>query len=154
MNQEYVTIKDEAEIKAENKKIKIIGSLSEVMHNLLNEIYHNPGETIRKKTMTTFESLDPDFIDVPGNDIVDTIVGNINDNYRDTVILATTTDQIDQHFIDKAKEQLETINDVHLVTASKPETDTLTLQKEQDVLMSLENLVLENHGRVYRVILA
>lgn len=148
---EYITIQDEAELKAGNKKIKIIGSLSEVMHNLLNEVYHDKESSIAKRQVSTFEEYDTDGID--HDDLITIMKKNIDKTDKDTVIYALKPSDMDFEFIQKLNTSISLGKDVHLVTDNTVSRESIDAMNHcQQKRTAFEDYVLKKGGYVYRIV--
>lgn len=145
MSTEYMSIKDKGLARVEGKDVRIVGSLSDTFCQLLNEAFHNKEESKNKREFVSFESN--------SQSIIDTIYDSISSEDSDIVYI-TTPSEIDEVLTNNIKEDLSSKKGLHLITALTNNDNTLEEEKEElENIVQLESYVLENKGRVYRIVL-
>lgn len=145
MSTEYMSVKDKGLARVEGKNVRIVGSLSDTFCQLLNEAFHNKEESKNKREFVSFESN--------SQSIIDTIYNSISSEDSDIVYI-TTPSEIDEVLTNNIKEDLSSKKGLHLITALTNNDNTLEEEKEElENIVQLESYVLENKGRVYRIVL-
>lgn len=145
MSTEYMSIKDKGLARVEGKDVRIVGSLSDTFCQLLNEAFSNKEESKNKREFVSFESN--------SQSIIDTIYNSISSEDSDIVYI-TTPSEIDEVLTNNIKEDLSSKKGLHLITALTNNDNTLEEEKEElENIVQLESYVLENKGRVYRIVL-
>lgn len=139
--QELTDLAKEAEVVCKDKKVRIIGSLSEAVAQLLDEVYHNKPDMDFKRTILSQES---------NPSTVNTLVAITEgvENTTDSIIATSADSLLDEHLLSRSREILDTESNVILLTANNTDVYVNSdLEKKRD---SLEAYAL-SRGRGHRV---
>nr|DAO99247.1 MAG TPA: hypothetical protein [Caudoviricetes sp.] len=147
---EYVSMYDQALAQLGERKIKIVGSLSETIAGLLNDVYHDRSEAIAKRTSFTTESEDTVGIDVPDEDIARRIVSDILEKDQDATIHVVKDEEVSLDTFDHLKEDaIMNGENLYLITIDSDSKNDLPLNQE-GIRVTMEDYVLKYKGHVYR----
>ena len=140
-SEKYISEQDQAIAKVGDKTVRIVGSLSDTVANLLNDVYHDPEESVKKAN--TFSVEDEDGNDY--SDVIDVVRDSITSDNKDAIIHVVRDTDITED-IDFIKEDaIVHGGDVYLITVDDGNISDNHINRR-----ALESYVLDYGGRVFR----
>lgn len=140
-SEKYISEQDQAIAKVGEKTVRIVGSLSDTVANLLNDVYHDPEASLKKAS--TFSVEDDNEHDY--SDVIDVVRDSISSDDRDAIIHVVKDEDISED-IDFIKEDaIMHGDDVYLITVDDENISDNHINRR-----ALESYVLDYGGRVFR----